>query len=335
MRSRLRFAGWLSAYVWIAFAAVRGHAQDPASSATGGLDVTQFPKMPATRITGVVRDPAGAPAADVVVSFISGHYPGANPYSVTKSDRDGRYELVLPQTEMGGFRGHIYATNIILARSLERNLAAMDSFFKIPDRLNLTLRPGITLSGSFRDTDGAAVTNATFEPLFVWGPGSIPLDGFYNAKSHPQKVDVQGRFSIPALLQGLEYLFLPNNILAEGYGSISAHVDADSTHTNHYEFPPFVLKRANLVLAGQVLGPDGKPAVGALVGFSGEGQRIAQSTKSDPAGNFEFKDVAAGPVRVTTGQTTSIGGQGVTVPITVQTKGGDTNIILRLRTQQP
>jgi hypothetical protein len=103
------------------------------------------------------------------------------------------------------------------------------------------------------------------------------------------------------------------------------------TRTDHYEFPPFVLKRANLVLAGHVVGLDGKPLAGATVFYGGEGQRPFITTKSDSMGYFEFKNVVQGPVRVSTSHSDTNGGRVVTVSDRVQASGGDTNIVLLLR----
>jgi hypothetical protein len=290
--------------------------------------------MPASRITGVVRDPAGAPVAGVVVSFHPGFYPGANAYAETNTDENGYYSLILPE-QRAAFRGAIYPTNFIFARSIERNLAAIEASPKIPTHLDLKLRPGITLTGSVKDVEGAAVSNATVELDFRWEGKILRFDRRLTPARQPIRVDAQGFFSIPALPQGLEYLFLQNGITADGYGSTSGHVDAELTHTNHYEFPPFVLKRANRILAGQVLGVDGQPLAGAHVSYSGEGQRQFSSAESDSQGHFEFKAVAEGPVRLGTSHTATMDGTTVTIPDNVEAKAGDTNIILRLRNPYP
>jgi uncharacterized GH25 family protein len=80
-------------------------------------------------------------------------------------------------------------------------------------------------------------------------------------------------------------------VTAKGYGAAGAVLKAADTKTNHYEFPTFVLKRANRKLAGQVLGLDGKPVAGAQVTVNVEGQAgplPRPSAKTDGQGHFAF-----------------------------------------------
>ncbi len=233
-------------------------AQNPAGPTLQSPDpesLTSISNWPATRITGFVRDESGKPVTGVVVSFIPGHFPVANSYSATNTDLNGRYDLILPASNFhGGWRGGYQPTNAILARSFELNLATIEAFYRIPDRLNLTLRPGIKLTGSLQDTDGVPITNATVALVLFWRGYGVRLDGWQQASRQPQMVDAHGLFSFPALPQDLEYDFNESGIFAEGFGSTHAGVGAELTHTDHYEFPALVLKRANLVLAGQVFG---------------------------------------------------------------------------------
>jgi len=282
----------------------------------------QIEADPSPRIRGLVRDPAGAPAPGVLVSFHPGHYPGANPYAEVQSDEGGRYDLILEKSPYVGFRGGIHPTNFILARSLQRKLAAMVEFVQIPTTLDLSLQPGITLSGSLKDTAGAPISNATVQAS-VLAAGSVVA-----VQERPNQVDAQGAFSIPALPQGREYAFLSTGIAARGYGSSSGHVTAEFTITSHYEFPPFVLKRAGLMLAGYVLDLDGKPVTGATISCGGEGQPPFTRTQSDSKGHFEFNNVIEGPVLVSTSHVVTVRGGSRSVFDRVQANGGDTNVVL-------
>ena len=152
--------------------------------------------------------------------------------------------------------GSISPTNFVLAPS-SANLAAIQAFDALPTNLDLTLQPGIMLSGSV-DTKADPISNTVVAIHILAG-------NFYDmVQQHPIRVDTQGRFTIPALPQGREYRFF-DGISAKGYGTAAGQVDAGTTKTNHYEFPPFVLKRTDRILAGKVLGPAGQPLAGATV----------------------------------------------------------------------
>ncbi|MGD0411793.1 MAG: hypothetical protein ABSC18_08800 [Verrucomicrobiota bacterium] len=281
--------------------------------------------VPSPRIKGLIHDPSGAAVPGALVSFHPGHYPGSHPYAEARTDESGRYELILQPSPYSAFSGGIRPTNFILARSLQRNLVDFVEFVQIPGNLDLTLQPGITLSGCVKDTAGAPISGATAEVRFLEA-GSIA-----RVEERPAPVDAQGAFAIAALPQGREYSLMISGIRSADYGISTAQMNGALTRTDHYEFPPFVLKRANLVLAGHVVGLDGKPLAGATVFYGGEGQRPFITTKSDSMGYFEFKNVVQGPVRVSTSHSDTNGGRVVTVSDRVQASGGDTNIVLLLR----
>jgi protocatechuate 3,4-dioxygenase beta subunit len=275
--------------------------------------------IPPPTITGTVRDPSGVPVPGVLVSFHPGEYPDAPDYSEVTTDKNGRYEIILKLIrEDMEWIGPICETNCIVARDAGRNLADIQEFVKIPDNLDLNLQPGITLSGSVKDTQGAPVANATLELDFLLG----------NMGAHwtprPAKVNAQGSFSFPAMPQGRQYFI--EQLTAKGCGTASTEIKAEITKTNHYEFPTFVLKRADRKLAGQVLGLDGKPAAGLLVSSSGEGQPLTQwrspSAKSGSDGHFVIDEVCEGPVTVSASSGNIRGN--------APAQGGDTNVVVRL-----
>ena len=290
---------------------------------TNAVNQIQITLTPAPVIAGTVRDSSGVPTPGAIVSFHPGHFPDAPDYTETTTDNRGRYELRLKLSrETGGWSGIIDPTNCVLARSLERNLAAVLEFDRIPTNLDLTLQPGITFSGAVTDTNGAPITNAVVNIGMEYGRMGPPV------LPSPMPVDARGAFSIPALPQGRRYTI--SDITAKGYGTGYKYVPEKDSHTNRYEFPTFVLKRANLILAGKVLDLDGNPVPGASVGFGGQGQREWSQTQCDRHGHFIFDDVCDGEVRFTAsaiveGETFSGGnGTGITA------RGGDTNIVIQL-----
>ena len=288
---------------------------------TGRVNHVWIELIPPPSVTGTVRDSAGALVAGALVSFHPGLYPDAPDYTEVTTDKNGRYEVILKLSREDFFwNGMISPTNFILARSLERNLAAIQEFEKIPTNLDLTLQPGITFSGSVKDTDGVPVTNAVV---------SLGLESAHSSRQVGPpliKVNAQGLFTLPAMPQGRAYWSSGAMITAKGYGTINRYVRAEETKTNHYEFPSFVLKRADRKLAGQVLGLDGMPVAGANVNFNGEGQPQllwqSLSVKTDHKGNFRFDGVCEGPLTVSVSSNNIHGN--------APAHGGDTNVVLRL-----
>jgi hypothetical protein len=85
--------------------------------------------------------------------------------------------------------------------------------------------------------------------------------------------------------------------------------------------PPFVLKLADQVVAGQVLNEKEKPASGIRISLSGEGQPQDSAT-TDKQGRFRFK-VCEGRIRLYANGDNSYGN--------ISAEAGDTNLVLQLR----
>jgi protocatechuate 3,4-dioxygenase beta subunit len=249
--------------------------------------------------SGTVRYPSGAPAPGALVEYYPGHHDGAGPYAEVRTDAKGRYEII-GKKDMALYWGIIIETNSIMARDVEKNLAAVQEFHMRTTHVDLVLQPAITVSGSVKDTEGAPIIGAELDLGFLAG-GS-----YHRLEDQLTKVNELGQFSVSALPQGREYDIW--HIAATGYGSGNARVEAKVTQTNRYEFPTFVLKRANLKIAGRVLDEAGKPLAEAEVYFMGKGQPVNSedkwsqqpwcNTKTDSKGKFSFDTVCDAPLRV-------------------------------------
>jgi hypothetical protein len=282
------------------------------------------------RISGTVRNPSGEPAAGVLVSVHPGHYPAQPDYAEVLTDKSGRYEMILHLNDPNrAWQGIVIPINCIMARDFRKNLAASLEFTRTPTNLDLKLQPGITLSGFVTDTKGVPVTNALVNLTFIfWTP---PVAGSFEFGPQPLKVDAQGSFSIPALPQGPDYYFY-DGITAPGYGSAFGHLAAQDAHTNHYEFPAFVLKRPDRKLAGQVVDSEKKPVAGVRVSLSGLGQpKRLQYTNTDGQGHFTFNELCEGSLHIGADferppgtYMRPIGNTGMVV------QAGDTNLVLQL-----
>ncbi len=298
---------------------------------TDRTNQVRFELPRATTITGTIRNRVGASAAGVLVSFHPGQYPGASPYVEGRTDSNGRYELTITRELREAFVwiGPIIRTNFMMARCPERNLAAIQEFDTLPTDLDLTLEPGITLSGSVKDAEGAPLTSAMLDLSILVDRSAPQLD------PRPAHVDARGSFAFPALPQGREYFV--HAFTARSYGRAGGDLKAKDAKPGRYEFPAFVLKRAERKLAGRVLGPGEKPVAGAEVSFSGQGQREPPTTKTDSDGRFVFDAVCEGEVYL---HARSYGPPETRpgVPTVMATSGygaktqaGDTNIVIQLR----
>jgi ankyrin repeat protein len=286
----------------------------------------EFPEIPTNfpeSISGTVRDVSGTPAAGVRVSFHPGQYPQAPLFSETNTDQNGRYRLIIPQdtNEFRIWTGPADPTSFVIAQDSPQNLVAIDEFTTLPDNLDLNLQPGIIISGLVKDTDGAPVTNAEINLSMFVGFGHF-------SASFPIRVDARGVFSCPPLPRGREYEIF--GIKAIGYGLAYARAEATNTQTDHYEFPTLVLEKADKILAGNVIGPDGQPVAGADIRFSGRGQQEWPDTKSDSKGHFVFESVCEGEVQLSAynyfGGPPGIGDYESANDI--KANAGDTNIVI-------
>jgi uncharacterized GH25 family protein len=304
--------------------------QTTADIQSGQVNHVRIEMTPPPHVTGIVRDSTGVPAPGVRVSFHPGQYPMAPFNEETSTDENGRYELVIRQDSRTflSWDGPINPINFIMARDLKRNRATIqelgdinsDPFHQkiepIPTNIDLTLQPGVTISGSVKEAGGMPIANIAINLTILSG------HSFASVENKPVKTDAQGSFSYPALPQGREYDIF--NLTARGYGSAYGNAKPEDTKTNRYEFPTIVLKKADRILAGQVLGVDGKPVAGVPVRFFGQGQRMnfADNIKSDGNGHFAFDGVCEGPVTVSA--------EYEHTSANAAAQGGDTNVILRL-----
>ena len=191
---------------------------------------------------GTVHYSNGKPAVGVHISFyFEGDRALDNNYHEAVTDNDGHYDAFPQEKTYQDSWGPKILTNIIIARDLEKNLAAIQPFSAVnTNDVDLILHPAIILSGCVKNADGAPVAGAEIALLwFDWASVSHVIFPLIKANE-------QGQFSTPALPQGIGYSVY--GIKAEGYGSSiyglrKATLDAKDTQTNHYEFPTFVLKR--------------------------------------------------------------------------------------------
>jgi len=276
--------------------------QFAANSSWGGPDA----KFVMT--SGTVLDPSGAPASGARLLVM----PGSGMNMELKSGADGKYSVTW-QEQNGRGGQNIF----ILARDLERHLTASHSLDDTATNLDLRLQPALTLAFKVQDTSGRPIPAAT-EVLLV----RLETQSF-NFSPGDGKANDQGVIEIKDLPQAWSY---SATIRATGYGTTNVQVQAAETRTNRFEFPAVVLKAADRKLAGQVLGPDGKPLSRASVNMQGAGQPVA-STTTDAQGHFVFNTVAEGPVQLSANSPARAGGNSMYG--NYKAEAGDTNVVIR------
>ncbi len=269
---------------------------------------------PRIQTSGTIFGPTGVLAAEIHLMIL----PRSSMNAVTNTDRNGSF----------AFQWQPYSPSLngltpkkwLLARDQSGNAAALTALDADNPKLVLRLQGGLTLSGSVRDAEGRAIIGSTLSV-------SVQPEG----ETRPLIIQtltndsVEGVFSASALPRGVRYIVRAS---AAGHGSSTNELSAAETQTGALELPGFVLKPANLQVAGQVLGPDGQPAWGATVFVRGEGQptRAAVTTSSD--GRFVIGQLCEGPVEVSASFRPGTGGP-VAANTSTPARAGDMNISLR------
>ena len=273
--------------------------------------VTYAAAAPQT-LTGTVFDPSGKPAvgARVIVT------PTWGTEDTAKSDADGKYSVTWQAQP--GMRDMKY---FAVARDVKRNLVVMESIDTNKPSVDLRLGPGLSISGTVQDAKGAPLTRANINlNMMIGGNGSL-------VEYQPIKLNSDGTFTIPALPVGQQYMVFVN---ASGHGSARKNIGKTQSQTNSIQLAPFKLKAADRQLAGQVLDTDGKPLSGVQVNINGNGQPNG-NVRTDATGHFKFT-VCDGPITIFA---YSPSGAGRNNSANWQTRGGDTNVVVKMGARQP
>lgn len=279
-------------------------SQEQATVTDGETSRVTLEIEPPSKIAGTVRDPSGAPVANTSIGVFP--YYGGEAQDI-KTDASGHYELTWEKPQWAMQQNQSF---YMVARNPERKLAALHEIQDNTTKLDLDLKPSMSISGRIQDAKGNPITNANVSVLlqtetmgFMVTRQQIPVDG-------------QGKVVVDGLPMGERYGLWAN---AQGYGNLNQTMDSADPKADHYDFAPSVLKLADRKLAGRVLGTDGKPAAGVNVWMNGEGQPNGNAT-TDADGRFSFA-ACEGPVNL------NANGQGFNG--STDAMGGDTNVVIR------
>lgn len=276
-----------------------------ASTQADQTNRTTIELNPPPKITGVVRDPSGAPAAGVELRVIPEWRANVGRL---KTDDQGRYEMKWDPQRFSGQQDAM----CLIARLPARNLAAAHELEASTKTLDLALVPALTVAGSVADPDGKPITNANITVYLQLGNTGSTIE------EKPAPVNAQGRFEISALPPDQKYNLWAN---AKGFGSAYQNVESEEAATNWIDMSGFVLQVADQRIAGQVVDADDKPVAGAYVHMYGQGQPNS-SVRTDGQGRFAFDQVCAGSVQLSSNIRNAYGN--------VRVEAGETNAILKL-----
>jgi hypothetical protein len=262
------------------------------------------PRQKATKISGVVTDPDGKPAADVRVSLFPSFSSGEK-----KTDSLGRFTLTFDPNQMGPMSE---SPPLVIARDIARNLAAAVELEEGATNAAVRLEPALIIAGRVTDRDGITITNAQARLIFHTERMGM---GF----GQPVRAGADGRFEIKGLPLGRRYTVSAS---AKGFGQEQRGVGDTDSQTNRVELAPFQLARANLRIAGVVLDADDQPVPRASLYTHGERQPNL-NVQTDAKGQFVLDKVCAGAIQISAN--TRNGGYAQ-----VTAEGGDTNVVIRV-----
>ncbi len=262
------------------------------------------------KITGTLRDRAGQPVEGAVAKVL----PMGSGVEST-SAADGTFSATWNPRSWGGNPPQI----VLIARHVERNLAAAAAMNGETKTMDLVLDPALIIAGHVAATDGTPIEGVRASIMWRGDRWSSSLNP---AGKH---TDARGRYEIPAVpVGGRCSVYLQT----EGYGTARTECDMDQVRDGRLEMPTMVLKLANLSITGVVVDADDNPVMGAYVNGYGDGQPH-RHVRTDAEGRFTLGKICAGDIRLNAykhGRPTRYG--------RAQTEGGaeDIKIVISERT---
>ena len=231
----------------------------------------------APKITGTVRDPAGEPVAGVKLE-IKPHGGGTQP----TTDADGKYEMIWDRAGWDS-SDTIF---VLVARDMQRNLAALEEIDEDTRNLDITLQPGASFTGTVHDHEGKPLADARVR---VW----LHVSNWGTTLGREQiTTKADGTFEATAIPPDREYNV---SATAEGFGKhdIQATATSGAVEVGTFKLPP-----ADLTVTGVVVDANDEPVANARIYFYGDGQPEYSELQSDDNGKFEIKGVCKGRLSI-------------------------------------
>jgi len=281
----------------------RQRIQDAVTIEEGKTEHLEYELAGMSKVTGVVRDEKGKPLEGVKLKVC----PTGRRDSISQADGtfETDYDPRSWSSESPGF--------ILVCRYKEGNLAAAVPIDEDIRKLEVTLKPAVTLTGKVLDPDGKAIANARVNTM-IRGPRWGSTIG----SREPTMTDKEGKFEIRAIPAENKYSF---NTSAEGYGeNRREEINTEDAVNNHLDIGTITLPVANLSVSGMVVDDDDKPVAGVRVSCYGDDQP-RRNTQTDTDGKFTLEKVCAGKMRISANKSGTPRLYG-----NIETEGGATDV---------
>ncbi len=230
-------------------------------------------------VRGVVRDPDGDPVKGAVLNLLPGGHEGKY------SDAQGRFEV--PWEPRGWDRDD--TVFCLMARDEQRNLAVAVEVGGSTETLELTLKPGSTLTGTIVDPTAKPIPEAQLYVMLrvsSWG-STISRERL--------EADENGKFEINAIPPDHSYEI---TAYAKGYGKSSTQAETHEAAGQTIDVGEMTLPVADLSISGQIVDTQGNPVPKANIRVYGSNQPNNCRTTSNDEGNFVLDGVCAGEIQL-------------------------------------
>jgi uncharacterized GH25 family protein len=257
-------------------------------------------------VTGVVKDPSGAPLAEVAIKIM----PAGSRETV--SDANGCFEVSWDPRHWGNEE----VTRCLVARHNDRNLATGWILEEETKNVDIVLEPGVTLAGRVLDPTGTPMDQAGVRVMLHLSNWGSSLD------SGRIKTDASGRFEVRAIPAEHEYWITAST---DGFGKQEKRIDTGDAEDGRMVLGDYTLPLADQTVTGQVVDETGKPMANARIHAYGDNQPDNRNIKTDAQGNFTIEKACVGRIRISAnysspGQTHLYGN--------IETEGGATDVKL-------
>ena len=242
------------------------------------------------RLTGVVRDPNGAPLPDAVVRV----FPNDRSADA-KTDNAGKYRILGPR---GG------GDQVVFAFHSGRNLATLasvDTKLRIKD---FTLAPASILAGKVTDPNGGEIAEAKVIVYAACGNlygrtdkqgnfhiGGVPDDPNFRLPAY--SVSSPGKTQPGPNRERILYLTAESDDFGRSPRVSVTHFSPGAIN----QVETIILKPAHKKVEGVVVDENDQPVAGARVSLGGALQKDLD-TRADNKGRFTFEQVCSGPTYI-------------------------------------
>lgn len=260
---------------------------------------------------GRVLAPDGSPVPGVSVVMV----PSQTQQEDNRTDEEGAFRVRWSTRQFGRNTPDLY----LLARQEAQNLAAVQQVAPEQGLVEITIQPAAILSGQVHDEQGNGIAGARVRASIRLARRTAAI-GRRSATT-----DADGAYTIAALPRGAS-LIVQASADARGRDRQDTQTPAQDADFVETELAPFVLRRADLTVAGVVLDDDDQPVAGVHVNFSGDGQP-SESARTDAEGKFLIAHACPGPGRLSASSSGRVYRRGQ-----ADVEGGDQEVRLILST---